>query len=186
MMVTITFFDVLVLFGLFGGAAMGFYRGVVRQALATLILYIAIVVASLFYVDLSRILSRWTGQPSQATDLLAFFIFLVVIMVVLFIGRRDLMRNIKTDRVPIWQNISGMVVGVLNAAIISAVVMIVLRSTTLGEEWPAYQGIQGLLRRMITRSFMAYVFRPFTQLILALIQPWLFGGQLPPLLRNAL
>jgi len=183
--VTITFFDILVLFGLFGGAAMGFYRGVVRQALATLIIYIAIVVASLFYVDLSRILARWTGQPSQTTDLLAFFMFIVVMMVVLFIARRDLLRNVKMDRVRIWQNIAGMAVGVLNAAIISAVVLIVLRSTVLGGQWLAYEGVQGLLRRMITRSFMAYVFRPFTQLILALIQPWLFGGQLPPLLRNA-
>ena len=63
MTVTITFFDILVLFGLFGGAAMGFYRGVVRQALATLIIYISIVVASLFYADLSGILARWTGRP---------------------------------------------------------------------------------------------------------------------------
>ena len=73
---TITLLDILILFGLFGGAAMGFYRGIVRQALATLIIYIAIVVASIFYLDLSRILSRWTGQPHQTTDLLAFFIFI--------------------------------------------------------------------------------------------------------------
>ena len=165
---------------------MGFYRGLLRQAAATLILYISLVVASLFYVDLSRVLARWTGQPHQATDLLSFFLFLIVIMVVLFIGRRDLIRNVNLDRTRIWQNILGMVFGVLNASIVCAVVLIVLRSTTGGEEWYAYQAVQQGLRRMLSRSFMAYIFRPFTYLILNLIQPWLFGGQLPPLLRNAL
>jgi uncharacterized membrane protein required for colicin V production len=186
MTVTITFFDILILFGLFGGAAAGFFRGLFRQAAATLIIYISLVVASLFYADLSRILARWTGQPHQATDLLAFFLFMALIMVALFIGRRDLMRNVNERRMPIWQNILGMVFGVLNAAIIGAVVMIVLRSTTGGEQWPAYEGVQKVLRRMLSRSFMAYVFRPFTILILNLIQPWLFGGELPPLLRDAL
>jgi uncharacterized membrane protein required for colicin V production len=186
MVVTITFLDILILLGLFGGAVLGFFRGFLRQAAATLILYVSIVMASLFYRNLSRMLVRLTGQSPQSTDLLAFFVLLAVVMVVLFIGRRDLMRNANTDRIPIWQNIVGMVFGVLNAAIVAGVVLIVLRSTTLGDPWPAYGGLQTLLRRTVTRSFMAYVFGPFIQLIVALIEPWLFGGQLPPLLRNAI
>jgi uncharacterized membrane protein required for colicin V production len=184
--VTITFFDILVLFGLLGGAAAGFYRGLVRQAAATLILYISIVLASLAYLGVSRTLARLTGQPLQATDVLAFFLLMAVSIILLFFGRRDLMRNVNTDRIPVWQNILGMIFGVLNAAIICAVVLIVLRSVTSGEQWPAYEGVQAALRRMITRSWMARMFRPFSLLILSLIEPWLFGGQLPPLLRNAL
>ena len=63
---TITFFDVLILFALLGGAAMGFFRGFVRQAAATLIIYISVVVASIGYSGVSRTLSRMTGQPVQA------------------------------------------------------------------------------------------------------------------------
>jgi membrane protein required for colicin V production len=185
-MVTITFFDILVLFGLLGGAALGFYRGVLRQAASTLILYIAIVVASLSYPSVSRTLGRLTGQMAQATDVLAFFLLLVLVMVMLFLALRDVMRNVNVDRLGIWHNILGMVFGVLNAAIVSGVVLIVLRSVTSGEPWPAYSGVQNGLRGMITRSWMAYMFRPFTQLILNLIQPWLFGGRLPPLLRTTL
>ena len=183
---TITFFDILILFALLGGAALGFFRGFLRQAAATLILYISIVVASLFYRSVSRTLVRLTGQLPQATDVLGFFLLLILTMVLLFLARRDLIRDANTDRMPIWQNILGMVFGVLNAALVCAVVLIVLRSVSSGDPWPAYGGLQTFLRRQTTRSFLAYVFRPFTWLILTLIEPWLFGGQLPPLLRNAL
>jgi hypothetical protein len=32
---------------------------------------------------------------------------------------------------------------------------------------------------------MVYMFRPFVQLLLTLIEPWLFGHPMPPLLMNA-
>jgi membrane protein required for colicin V production len=184
--VTITFFDILILLALLGGAVLGFYRGFVRQAAATLILYISIVVASLFYRSVSRALGRLTGQVASATDLLAFFVLLLIVMALLFLARRDLMRDVNDSRMAIWQNLVGMVFGALNAAILCAVALIVLRSVTAGDPWPAYGGLQQMLRKGIGRSWMAYVFTPFTRLIVSLIEPWLFGGQLPPLLRAAL
>jgi hypothetical protein len=33
---------------------------------------------------------------------------------------------------------------------------------------------------------MAYAFRPFMHFLLAIIRPWLFGHDLPPLLLNSL
>jgi uncharacterized membrane protein required for colicin V production len=184
--VTITFFDILVLFALLGGAVLGFFRGFFRQAAATLVLYIAIVMASLAYPYLSRVLSQLTGQLSHATDVLAFFVIMALVMILLFLGRNDLMSNTNTDRMGIWHNLSGMVFGFLNAAIICAVVVIVLRSVTAGDSWPAYGAIQTFFRRQLARSFMVYVFGPFTRLIISLVELWLFGGRLPPLLRNAL
>jgi hypothetical protein len=86
----------------------------------------------------------------------------------------------------VWVNIIGMVFGFLNAAIVCAILMIILRSTTSGEEWLGYGGVQVFLRRQATRSWMAYVFRPFMRLLLTIIEPWLFGHDLPPLLLNAL
>ena len=183
---TITFFDILILMALLGGAVLGFFRGFLRQASATLILYISIVVASLFYRSVSRTLVRLTGQLPQATDVLGFFLLLALVMVLLFLALRDLMRGANTDRMAIWQNIVGMVFGVLNAAIVCAVVLVVLRSTSSGDPWAAYGGVQTFFRNQISRSWMAYALTPFTRLLVSLIEPWLFGGRLPPLLRNAL
>ena len=185
-MVTITFFDILILFALLGGAAVGFYRGFLRQAATTLILYISIVLAALSYRSVSRTLVRLTGQLPNATDVLGFFIVMILAGILLFLMLRELMGNLNTDRQGIWHNIVGMIFGFLNAAIICAVVLIVLRSVSSGETWAAYAGVQTLLRRQTTGSWMAYAFTPFTRLLLRAIEPWLFGNRLPPLLRNAL
>jgi uncharacterized membrane protein required for colicin V production len=184
--VTITFFDVLIVLGLLGGAVLGFYRGVFRQAAMTLILYISTVVAALSYRSVSRTLIRITGQRPAATDVLGFFLVMAVMMLLLWLISRDLISNIEARRFGIWVNIAGMVFGFLNAAIVAAVVLIVLRSATAGEEWLGYQGVQAFTQRQLNRSWMVYMFRPFLQLILRLVEPWLFGHPMPPLLTNAL
>ena len=186
---TITFLDILILFGLMGGAAMGFFQGLIRQAAATLILYISIVVSALFYRNLSRFLVRVTGQLPRTTDVLGFFLIMAVMLVLLLLARHELLSSTRADdrrRQPIWQNIAGMLFGFLNAAILCSIAVIVLRSVVGGEPWAAYAGMQTMLRKGLDRSWMVYAFRPFTQLLLTLIEPWLFGNQLPPLLRNAL
>lgn len=182
---SITLFDILILMGLFAGAAIGFFRGLFRQAAATLVIYLSLVVATLAYRGLSRLLMDLTQQPSQATDVLAFFLILIIMLVLLTLISRDLLAHIEIERMGIWVSITGMVFGVLNAAIICAVVLIVIRSATGGEDWPGYGGLQAFLRRQALRSWMAYVLRPFMLVLLDLVEPWLFGHSLPPLLLNA-
>jgi uncharacterized membrane protein required for colicin V production len=184
--VTITFFDILLLLGLLGGAVLGFFRGVLRQAAATVILYISIVVSALFYRNVSRVLVRLTGQSPNATDVLSFFLLMGLTLGVLFIVRHELMGDVDTAKQKIWSNITGMLFGFLNAAIICAVAVIIVRSVSSGDPWPAYEGMQRFLLRQTSSSWMAYTFTPFSRLLLALVEPLLFGSRLPPLLRNAL
>jgi uncharacterized membrane protein required for colicin V production len=184
--VTITFFDILILLALFGGAVVGFYRGFRRQAAVTLMLYVSIVVAALFHPNVSYVLVRLTGQMSYATDVLAFFLLMGLVLGIFFVMLNELTDRDGRDRRPIWHNIVGMVFGFLNAAILCSITLIVLRSAANGEPWIAYAGIQAFLRRQMTRSWMVYVFSPFRRLLLTAVEPWLFGSRLPPLLRNAL
>jgi uncharacterized membrane protein required for colicin V production len=183
--VYITLFDILILLALFGGAAFGFYRGLYRQAAATVVIYLSIVVATLAYRGLSRLLVNMTEQPATATDVLAFFIVLIIMLIMLTLISRDLLAHIEIERMGIWVNISGMVFGALNATIFCAVILIVIRSASGGADWPGYVGLQAFLQRQVKRSWMAYVLRPFMILLLNLIEPWLFGYSLPPLLLNA-
>jgi uncharacterized membrane protein required for colicin V production len=184
--VYITLLDILILLALFGGAALGFFRGLFRQAATTLALYISLVMATLAYRGLSRLLMDLTRQSSQATDVLAFFLVMVLVLILLLLIAQDLLSNLDIDRMSIWVNIGGMAFGVLNAAIVCAVVLIVLRSVAGGPDWPGYATIQAFLWRQVTRSWMAYVLRPFMRLLLNIVEPWLFGHGLPPLLLNAL
>lgn len=181
----ITLFDILILIALLIGAALGFFRGFFRQATATLAIYLSLVVTTLSYRGLSRLLMGLTQQPSRSTDVLAFFLVLIIMLVLLLLIGQDLLSHVDIKRMGIWVNISGMVFGVLNAAIVCAVVLIVVRSTTNGVEWPGYAGLQAFLRRQVMRSWMAYILRPFMHMLLAVVKPWLFGHNLPPLLLNA-
>lgn len=181
----ITLFDILILLALFAGAALGFFRGFFRQAAATLVIYLSVVMATLAYRSLSRLLVAWTAQSSRATDVLAFFLVLAIMLILLTLISRDLLAHIDIERMGLSVNLGGMLLGVLNATIICAVALIVIRSSIGGADWPGYAGLQAFLQRQVNRSWMAYVLRPFMRLLLTVIQPWLFGHSLPPLLLNA-
>lgn len=182
----ITFFDVLFLLGMVGGAALGFYRGIVRSALGTLVIYIATVISTIGYRSLSRMLVGATGQGGQAADALAFIVLAVVLTILFTLIGRDLIAHIDTNRMGVWSNIGGMFFGFINAAVWCAVLLIIIRSATGGAEWIGYYGgIQRFFVSQTQNSWMAYVFRPFMRFLLAIIKPWLFGHDLPPLLVNA-
>ena len=181
----ITFFDVLFLLGMVGGAAWGFYRGIVRSALGTLVLYVSTVISTIGYRSLSRMLTGATGQGAHAADALAFVVLAVVLTILLTLIGRDLTAHIDTDRMGVWSNIGGMFFGFINAAVWCAVLLIIIRSATGGEEWFGYQAIQRFFVSQTQNSWMAFVFRPFMRFLLAIIKPWLFGHDLPPLLVNA-
>jgi fatty acid desaturase len=66
------------------------------------------------------------------------------------------------------------------------VLLMIIRAATKGGPWVGYEGVRLFLRRQTYGSWMAYAFRPFIQLLLATIRPWMFGYGLPPLLMNAL
>jgi uncharacterized membrane protein required for colicin V production len=181
----VTFFDFLFMMALVGGAAWGFYRGLFRQAASTIVIYIATVVSTISYRGFSRMLGS-TGQSASATDVLAFIILMAVTNVLLALIANDLIAHIEIDRMRIWVNFGGMIFGFLNTAIWCAVILMILRSATGGEEWFGYEGIQQFFVRQTYGSWMAFVFRPLMRVLLALIQPFMFGRSLPPLFLNAL
>lgn len=181
----VTVFDGLFLIMLLLGAAWGWYRGLIRQAASTLVIYISTVISTLSYRGLSRMLGS-TGQSATATDMLAFIILMVVMNLLFMLIFNDLLGHLDSDRMGVWVNIGGMIFGFLNMAIWCAVLLIVIRSSTGGEKWLGYEGVQAFFQQQTRGSWMAFVFRPFMRFLLVLIQPWLFGRSLPPLFVNAL
>jgi uncharacterized membrane protein required for colicin V production len=180
----VTLFDFIFLMGLVGGAAWGFYRGLFRQAATTVIIYVSTVISTLSYPGFSRMLGS-TGQSTSATDMLAFIILMVVMNVLFALIVNDMLAHIEIDRMRIWVNFGGMIFGFVNAAIWCAIILIIIRSTTGGDRWVGYQGVQEFFVRQTYGSWMAYVFRPFMQFLLIIIRPFMFGRSLPPLLLHA-
>jgi len=181
----LTFFDVLFFLLLIGGAAFGFYRGVFRQASATLVLYLSTVVSALAYRSLSRMLVG-LGESSAATDVLSFIVLMGIMNLMFMLMVNDLIGHIDIQRMKIWVNFGGMLFGCVNTAVWCAVILMIIRSSTAGEEWIGYEAMRQFLQGQTRGSWMAYVFRPFMRFLLTIIRPALFGHDLPPLLVNAL
>ena len=182
----IKFFDVLLLFGMVAAAGWGFYRGLVRTAVGTVVIYIATVISTVGYRSISRMIAGATGGYNPATDMLAFVIVMAVSVILFMLIARDLTEHLNARRMGLWTNVVGMFFGFINAAVVCAVLLIIIRSATGGEKWFGYSGVQDFFRDQTQNSLMAYVFRPFMRFLLAIIRPWLFGHDLPPLLVNAL
>jgi uncharacterized membrane protein required for colicin V production len=182
----ITLFDILFTLAIVGGAAWGFYRGVFRQAIGTVTLYVSTVASTVGYRGLSRLLSGATGRSTMATDVLAFVILMAVLNLLFFFMGRELVGDINIERMNVMVNVTGMIFGFINAAFWCAIVLVILRSSTGGDPWIGYENIRVFLKGQTSESWMAYLFRPFMTFVLAIIKPWMFGYDLPPLLLNAL
>jgi uncharacterized membrane protein required for colicin V production len=182
----ITFFDVLFLLAMIGGGALGWYRGLIRSAAGTVIIYISTVVSTLGYRSVSRMLGGATASYSQSGDVLSFIILMAILNILLRLMSKEWLDNFDTKRMGIWVNITGMVFGFINLAVVCAVLLMIIRSATGGEEWFGYSNVQKFFRGQVHGSWKAYVFSPFMRFLLAIIRPWLFGHSLPPLLVGAL
>ena len=117
---------------------------------------------------------------------MSFLILMGVLNIMFALLINDLVKHFDIRQARIWVNFGGMFFGFLNTAIWCAVILMIVRSATGGDEWYGYQGVQRFFVRQTRGSWMAYVFGPFMQSMLELIRPWLFGRDLPPLLLNAL
>ena len=179
----ITFFDVLILLAMFGGALWGFYRGFFRQALSTLVIYVSIVLSTLGYRSVSRMISK---QPTSGTDMLSFVLLMVIVSSLLLLMTKDLVGDIDINRMKVWVNVGGMIFGFINTTIWCAVLLIIIRSATGGAPWIGYQGLQDFFQNQTSNSWMARAFGPVMRFLVALIRPWLFGHDLPPLLLGVM
>lgn len=181
----VTLFDVLILLALIGGAAWGFYHGIFRQAATTLVIYISTVVSTLTYRGLSRLISGASSPASATTDMLAFVIVMAILNISLAIFVNDILKDFEPKKLGMWVNLGGIVFGMLNAIIWCAVLLIFVRYSVGGGPWIGYEALQQSLSRQLDFSFMATIFRPIMQIIIAAIRPWMFGRTLPPLLLTA-
>ncbi|MBN1580174.1 MAG: CvpA family protein [Anaerolineae bacterium] len=181
----ITFFDVLFLMIMLVGAAVGFFRGLIRQSISTLIIYVSTVVSTLTYRGLSNLLAGAGRSGTAATGMLSFVILMVVLNLLLILMANDMLKDYDLERLGMIGNLGGLVFGFLNTAIFCAIALIVIRSATAGDPWIGYEGVRTFFQSQTQNSWMAFIFGPFMRVVIATIRPWLFGRSLPPLLINA-
>jgi uncharacterized membrane protein required for colicin V production len=171
-------FDVMIVFALVGGAALGFVRGLMRMALSLLVLYIAAVLAMTFYDEVGRYLTYVFGLPQAMAQSLAFLLILILTTtLVTFILRRTY-RDTALPGLRQVDQLGGMVVGFFVSVIWIGFAILALAfvlATPVSEEGGLHLSLLGYFNH----SNLIPIFYAVLPVILATLKPWMPKGLSP-------
>lgn len=170
--------DLLVLFGLVGGIVQGLQRGLAKQFLSVLMLFLATAFAGLLYSPLLGMFSSLGGSAAinRTGSAIVFFFLLVVFYAVL---EYTLHRNYPDLRIKALGqagNVLGAVVGFVWAVFGISLLMVIFDFTAATVGGPA-----NVVNELFRTSYLTPLFRQLFNIPLAGLRP-LFPGGLPEVL----
>ena len=170
--------DLILLFAFVGGILWCMRRGFVRTLVATLLLFLATIVAALLYSPLIGLFSTSLGNPSsgRTAGAIVFGALVIVLYAVLEFTISRNYPDLRIARLGTWDNILGALVGIVWSALAISLFLLVLDfgAITIGSD---ITFVSDLLRT----SFMVPLFRKFFLIPLAPIR-LLFPHGLPEVL----
>lgn len=171
-------FDVLIVFALLVGVALGFIRGLVRMILSLLVLYVAAILAVTFYVVVGGWLHSILGLPRQISEGIAFLLILILTSATINFVLHRTYKDTELPGVRQIDQLGGMIIGFFLACIWIGFSILVL-AFFLGTTTAAGEGYrQGLVGYFRTASLIP-IFYDFLSVALATLKPWMPKG-LPP------
>ncbi len=171
-------FDVLIVLGLLGGAALGFIRGLVRMALSLLVLYLATVLAMTLYVIVGRWISYMSGLSVQVSQGVGFMLVLILTAILLNFILHRAYRDTELPGLRQIDQLGGMVIGFLVASIWIGLVIVAL-AFVLGVQTTAEDSIRPIVVARFQGSNLIPIFYDFLPIAMATLRPWMPKG-LPP------
>jgi uncharacterized membrane protein required for colicin V production len=171
-------FDVIIIFALLIGVALGFVRGLVRMALSLLVLYIAAILAVTFYRQIGDWLTYLFGLPESISQGMAFLLILALTSIVINFVLHRTYKDTELPGVRQIDQLGGMIIGFFLACIwigFSILAIAFLLSTPVSGENQFQQNLINHFRG----SFLIPVFYQFLPIALATLRPWMPKG-LPP------
>jgi uncharacterized membrane protein required for colicin V production len=170
--------DLIILFALVGGVLWNMRRGFSRALVGLLMLFLAMTISALLYSALLGWFGRAVG-PAAANRTSGPYIF--GFMIIVFYAGLEYMvsRNypgMRIQRLGIWDNILGAVVGIFWSMLAISLFLVTLEfwTLTVGRGMPAVD----LFGNLMATSFMVPVFRQFFNLPLVPLK-LLFPAGLP-------
>jgi uncharacterized membrane protein required for colicin V production len=176
----INWLDAVIILALIAGMFVGFWQGIVRQGVTLGAFYVASVLSTRLYPNVSTlILALSHNMVSSVADVVAFFILLFVIGLVAVFLTMDILRKV-TERPPgPASHVGGGVCGLIFTTIFILLTLIALNFATLSP-WPASsEPVRLLLVEAHQSSNLIPVFRQLNPVVMQSIRFW--GGNLPPM-----
>jgi uncharacterized membrane protein required for colicin V production len=184
---TLNGLDFAIIFAFIAIIGLGFFGGITRVLAAMFAIYVATIIAAMFYADATDTFRRYVDNVALSTGQL--FVFMVIFLVTalglgfaLFKGFSNVRER---RRFPIADNLGGVVIGltvsalaVALATIVLSILLQVLNQTVGGGSTGS---VVGSIERQLATSALVPVFLDVTPIVTRFVQPW-FPNGLPAIL----
>lgn len=166
--------DLLLIIMLLIGMVVGYAQGLIRQIIGLAAVYVALVIATQFFIPLSQAISSLTlNQPSTLSNATSFFVILLIVIILLNILGQDAFRRVRFSVVPLLDRLGGMILGVVSMWVLLTVVVNVLTFAINAQSWGTAESYRFILDNGISNSRVAAVTDTTLPMIVAAIRPWL-------------
>jgi uncharacterized membrane protein required for colicin V production len=162
------------------GLAVGYAQGFVRQLVGLAGIYVALVLATQFFVPLTLMFSSLTNTPpTTLSNMVCFFVILFTVMFIINLLGKDAYRSTKLKILPFADHLLGMVVGVVSMWILVAVIVNVLAFSVNTANWGGQaEPYRLMLENGVNTSQIYQVTGSTLPMIVATIRVW-FPGPFP-------
>ena len=179
----INWLDAVIILALIAGMFVGFWQGVVRQAVTLGALYAASVLSTRLYPNLSTLITALSHDMVPiVADVVSFFVLLFVIGLVAVFLTIDTLRKVTERPVGAASHVAGGVCGLIGTAVFITLTLVAIHFATLSP-WPASsEPARQLLIDARTSSNLVTVFGQLYPIVMQSIRFW--GGNLPPMFAS--
>ncbi len=123
-----SFVDILMLLFVILGLALGFFKGLVKIAIAFITFYLAVIIASLYFRFLARSLASNSSTSLPVLEMLSFLIILIVAYIIFLFTALYTFRYIKVGgRLQYLDRILGTALGLLLGAFFASILAMMMR-----------------------------------------------------------
>jgi uncharacterized membrane protein required for colicin V production len=173
-------FDVLIIFALLAGIALGFYRGLVRMTLSLIILYVAMVLAMTFYQLAGRGIAYLSGGilPRSSNEALAFAGILMLTAVVANFVLHRVYRDTELPGIRQIDQLGGLVMGFILICTWIGLAILAL-AFVLEATDTASSSLRDNMLQYFHTSFLIPIFYRFLPIVIVTLRPWMPRGLEP-------
>jgi uncharacterized membrane protein required for colicin V production len=176
----INWLDAVIILALIGGMFVGFWQGIVRQAVFLTAFYAASVISTRLYPNVAFLIMEAShGMVTTVADVIGFFVLLFVVGLVMVFLTLDTLRRFTDRPVGGASHAAGAVAGLIGTAVFIAIALVALSFATLTSWPPSSEGARQVLVEARLNSNLVPVFRQLIPVVIQSIRVW--GGNMPPL-----
>jgi uncharacterized membrane protein required for colicin V production len=170
--------DIIIVFALLGGVALGFIRGLIRMALNLLVLYAATVLAMALYIPFGRFIGTIFGLPEAVNEAIAFLLILLATTIAINFVLHRTYKDTELPGIRQIDQLGGMVIGFFLTCIWIGLGIAVL-SFLLDSLDTGTSVLRTNLIYFLRTSVLMPIFNAFLPIAFATLKPWMPKGQLP-------